>query len=183
MNLSSHHTPVEELLVGVCILRIPRLAEFNALNSKVTTREFIDQINEKQQIIDELMSEHPHLIARRHADGLLAHFQTLEDTLTFSSAALLSGLNDSSATRHDWRHLIVGVGYARLKFSAKHKQFFGYEQDLLMEISTNLLESRRPTRFLTERAKEALTEPSKANLNRRMLLTGGQKVNYYCHVS
>lgn len=181
MSLGSHDTPLEELLVGVCILRIPRLAEFNALNSRVTTREFINQINEKQEIIGELLSDHPHLTARPHADGLLAHFQTLEQALTFSSAALSSGLNRSSATHHHWRHLIVGVGYARLKFSGKHKQFFGYEQDLLMEISTNLLASRRPTRFLTERAKEALIEPGRSNLNRRMLLTGGQKVNYYCH--
>ena len=182
MNLGAHDTTVEELLVGICLLRIPKLAEFNALNSKLTTREFINQINEKQEMIDELMSGHAHLLARRHADGLVAYFQTLEETLSFSSASLSSGLNDSSATHHHWRHLIVGVGYAGLKFSTKHRQFFGFEQDLLMEISTNLLESRRPTRFLTERAKEALIEPSGSNLNRRMLLTSGKTINYYCHV-
>ena len=182
MNLGTHDTAVEELLVGICLLRIPKLAEFNALNSKLTTREFINQINEKQEIIDELMSGHAHLLARRHADGLLAYFQTPEDTLTFGLAASSSGLNDSLATHNQWRHLVVGIGYAKLKFSPKHRQFFGFEQDLLMDISTNLLESTRPTRFLTERAKEALIEPRESDLNRRMLVLGGRKVNYYCHL-
>ena len=182
VSSASLNLPVEELLVGICLLRIPQLAEFNALNSKLTTREFIHQINSKQEILDELMSEHANLSARRFSDGLIAYFQNLEDTLKFSEAASTSALNDSSNPRHHWRHLIVGVGYAGLKFSAKHRQFFGFEQDLLMEISTNLLQSKRPARFLTERAREALADPSRSELNRRMLVTGGRKVNYYCQM-
>ena len=105
MSSASLNLQVEELLVGICLLRIPQLAEFNALNSKLTTKEFIQQINSKQEVLDELMSEHAHLSARRFSDGLIAYFQNLEGTLQFSEAASTSALNDSSNYRHHWRHL------------------------------------------------------------------------------
>ena len=173
---------LEELKVGVCLLRVPKLAEFNALNSKLTTRAFVQQIDEKQQVIDELMAAHQHITARRHADGVIAYFQSLASALEFGAAASESPLNDPSPAAHQWRQLIVGTGFAGLKFSSVHHQFFGFEQDLLMEISSNLLQSARPIRFLTERAQEALAESDKVQFNRRMLSAGGRQINIYCAV-
>ena len=173
---------LEELKVGVCLLRVPKLAEFNALNSKLTTRAFVQQIDEKQRIMDELLDDHSHIAARRHADGVIAYFQSLASALEFGAAASQSPLNDPSPAAHHWRQLIVGIGYAGLKFSAAHRQFFGFEQDLLMEISSNLLQSTRPIRFLTERAQDALAETDKVQFNRRMLSAGGRQINIYCAV-
>ena len=165
--------------LGICVVRLPKLREFNRLNSKVTTRSFIRTINQAAKFLDLIIRNSESFNSLKIADGAVSYFQTTEAAIALGEAVLANSWINSALADYQGRNLVIGVGCSELKFMPVTNRYYGLEQDLLMDISALLTKSSGSAFFITEQAYGALAEGYRRLCRRQMLMRHGRKVNIY----
>ena len=165
--------------LGICVVRLPKLREFNRLNSKVTTRSFIRTINQATDFLDLIIRDSGSFNSLKIPDGAIFYFQTTEAAIALSEAVLANSWINSASADYQGLNSVIGVGFSELKFMPVTNRYYGLEQDLLMDISALLTKSSGSTFFITEQAYGALAEGYRRLCRRQMLMRHGRKVNIY----